>query len=59
MFAEHYPGWTEHDIENTRQSTLDRLPVIWEIRNDLRGSGNAKQQAIDLAYAELDRNRGR
>lgn len=54
-FATHYPGWTEQDIENTRQSTLDRLPIIWEIRNERRSSGNAKQESIALAYAELDR----
>lgn len=55
MFATHYPGWTEQDIENTRQSTLDRLPIIWGIRNEQRGSGSAKQESIALAYAEIDR----
>jgi hypothetical protein len=56
MFAERY-RWTEQDVENTRQSTLDRLPIIWGIRNEQRSTGSSKQAAIDLAYAELDRNR--
>lgn len=57
MYAEHYPGWTEEVIENTRQSTLDALPIIWRIRNEHRGSGTSQQQAVALAYAELDKAR--
>lgn len=55
MYAKRYPGWTEEVIENTKQSTLAALPVIWEIQNQQRGAGTSRQTAIALAYEELDR----